>query len=170
VARSRFFPPDNVTALEWFFLLSRYSADEAQERREWFCGILKQLVRKGRDPRAIHRALMDGLELSEAHKSQQMTSPRIAARKRAIVRAEKDVVQALASLRRLLPDAVQISDDDLLANRELLLQPVSLPAARKRGRPSQHWKPQTDDALRQAGVGPSDRRALMAALGLVADE
>lgn len=171
VGRARLFPADDLTHGEWRYLWSRYPADEATERRERLVLTLRRLVRKGSKAEQIHRALMLGTRLWEAHTSQQ--TERAGARKwnAAVARAQRDVQRALSSLRRLLPADFTLDDDRLFELRdELLVSRADPPSARPRGGRPWHWKQEAEEALRQCGVVASDRRELMSAIGFVDDD
>jgi len=171
VARSYFFPPDDVTVGEWHYLMRRYSAEEAQDRRERLSQTIKRLVRKGRDPAQLHRALLAGIDRWHQHDARQMN--KMASRKlnAQIKRARRDVGRAIASLRQLLPSTkwVSLDDDGVFALRDALLTPTHQPSTRQRGRPWE-WKQATDEALRQSNVVASDRRELMSAIGFLEED
>src|SRR5262249_27136824 len=84
----------------------------------------------------------------------------------AITRAQRNGKRALASPGEPVPrGARHVDDDRLFALRDVLLARVEIP-------PLSHprWRHEADEALKQAGVPPSDRRELMAALGFSDDE
>ncbi len=170
MGRSRFFPPDDVTVGEWHYLRGRYPADEAEDRRIRIGQTLKRLVRKGHHPERLHLALMLGTQSWEGHAQRQKTrrtAPRLNAAK---ARARRDVDRMLASLRRLAPPGFAADDDELFSLRGILLEPVAVPPKRPRGGRPWDWKQDAEQALRQCGVGASDRRELSAALGFVEHE
>jgi hypothetical protein len=172
VARSRFYPPNNVTAGEWHYLSRRYSKDEAEERRDRLILTLKRLVRKGHDPERLHRALAVGIRHWADHAKQQIDRVRDRQVNAKIARARDDVDRAIASLRKLVPPGgPSLDDDELFLLRDLWLSPVTAtpPASPRGGRP---WagKREAEDALHECGVVRSDIRDLIAALGLLDDE
>lgn len=176
--RRRSFPPDDVTAAEWLYLSSRYAPDEAEERGARVAHLLKRLVRKGHDPAQLHRALMGGVDQRTQHEHDQAMVKRTQQHNRNVERARKDVAQALASLRRLIPQPIEdtdtpahLTDDRVFAMREVLLtlRPVTPRTNTKRGRPW-GWKQDADDALRAEGVIAADRRELLSALGFIDPE
>lgn len=171
--RSRFHQRD-VTPAVWGYLNMRYAADEVRDRRERIGAVLKRLVtRKGLDRKRVQRAMELGTRGWEAHGRQRMTHQQIRDHNRLILQAQTDIARALAALRRVVSESginLDVSDDELFAMRDLVLCPLpELTARRKPGRPWE-WKQQTEDALQQAGVGASDRKELITALGFLEDE
>ena len=179
---ARLYPPEDVTAGEWRYLLRRFPKD-ADDRRDRIRMTLKRLHRNGRDPKSVHEALMRAIRARDAHEKHLMTRQEARQRNAAIHRAQKDVERALASLRRLLPPVFhldvkgprrrldwRIGDDVLFQNRDLLLNAAEVPAPEraKGGRPWV-WKQVAENGLREARVGASDRRELLAALGFLPD-
>lgn len=164
--RSRFYPPDDVTAGEWAYLAARFPVASAEERREWIGVLLKQLTRRGLDPVKVHTALMLGIDRFDAHAKHQRSRTLMKRRNAAIARARRDVDRAIASLRALGPSWPHIDDDAVFQLRGLLMKPFAeAPAARPRpGRPWD-WKQTTEQALKEAGVAAADRHQLIAALG-----
>lgn len=157
---------------EWHYLLSRYSEDEAHERRDRIGQTIKRLVRKGRDAEQLHRALMLGIQRYQLHADQRTTRSRARKWNAEVASAEKAVDHALSKLRRLLPpEFPKIDDDTLFELRHEILRTVEVvPSPRPRGGRPWEWKHDTDEALRKAGVVANDRRELIAALGFVDDE
>lgn len=191
MARSRFFPPDDVTAGVWLCLLERYDEAEVRERRARLALTIKRLVRKGMDPKRLHVELMRGTKSWEQHKNQRTLQAVLRKQHKLVTRAQRDVARALASLRavynvhevrvhedyahvdphltRFLAGGVMllIDDDDLLAIRDVLLKPPMIPKRPPQGGRPWDWLQITDAGLRALGVSKADRRELMSALGFV---
>jgi plasmid stabilization system protein ParE len=184
VARSRFFPPDNVTHGEWTYLLQRFGEREAKERRARVRATLKRLVKNGKSAKAIHEGMMRGIRLWPGASVTAAEARRYNAK---IARVRKDVARALAGLRSLVPTEATVAslgglsfstttirlphldDDELFAMRDVWLRPVTRPM-RRRGRPTAPWTHAADGALKEAKIGNADRRELLAAFGFVRED
>ena len=142
---SPFNPPDDVTAGEWFYLLDRYDATEAEERRARIGATLKRLVRKRHNRTQLHGALMLGIKQWDAHRDVQMRRTNTRKWNDNVARARRYVDRALASLRQLVVPGATISDDHLFAMRHRLLVSCELPPPkRSRGGRPWEWKQETD--------------------------
>ena len=172
MARSRFFPLDDLTHGEWLYLEARYrDAEEFRERRDRFREVIKRLVRKGRNAEQLHRAWMAGINVWVKHRVQQTTKREADRHSGAVARACKDLYRALASLRALVPPGLPALDDDtLLELRELLLTPSATPPTSGGPGSPWAWKRVTEDRLKAAGVVAADRREFLAAIGFLPDE
>jgi plasmid stabilization system protein ParE len=106
VARSRFFPPDNVTHGEWTYLLQRFGEREAKERRARVRATLKRLVKNGKSAKAIHEGMMRGIRLWPGASVTAAEARRYNAK---IARVRKDVARALAGLRSLVPTEATVA-------------------------------------------------------------
>ena len=73
MARSRFFPLDDLTHGEWLYLEARdpRRAEEFSERRDRFRDVIKRLVRQGRNAEQLHRAWMAGINVWVKHRVHQ---------------------------------------------------------------------------------------------------